>query len=109
MYIVPTPKPWLSWIVLPVKNMFSWVRETTPSAAATTGVPDGAAISTPKCGALGSPFSMRRLPYTLEIMPYTGDTKKMIKCENCNSDIKYNMYKRCPLLIDDFVIKCYLC
>lgn len=44
-----------------------------------------------------------------EIMLYTGDTKKMIKCENCNSDFEYNMYKRCPLLIDDFVIKCYLC
>lgn len=44
-----------------------------------------------------------------EIILYTGDTNKKIKCENCNSDIKYNMYKRCPLLIDDVVIKCYLC
>jgi len=44
-----------------------------------------------------------------EIIQYTGDINKVIKCENCNSDIKYNMYKRCPLLIDDVIIKCYLC
>ena len=42
-----TPWPWSRIRVRPEKNMSGWTRLTTPSAGATTGVPAGAAMSTP--------------------------------------------------------------
>ena len=56
------PWPWSIITVPPVKYMSASASETTPLAIAPTGVPGGAAMSRPRCGARGAPFRMRWLP-----------------------------------------------
>ena len=45
---------------------------TRPAAAATTGVPAGAAMSIPLCGLRAWPLNTRRSPNELERAPGTG-------------------------------------
>jgi len=58
----------------PLKKKFP-ASTTTPSAAAATGRPAGAAISTPLCGALGFPFRTLLNPNGLLSSPSTGQMK----------------------------------
>ena len=60
--VVADPEKFEEHLSLALAANTSAASVTTPSAGALIGVPSGAAMSMPRCGARGSPLRMRWLP-----------------------------------------------